>query len=106
MSRVRVSPAAADDARQAALYLRASRVRSAAEFTAAFRRAVADIRANPRTYPVVEDPIPGVEIREYLIAKFHYRVIFTLDGNEAAIVAVFHSSRRPGAWHHRLPPTV
>jgi plasmid stabilization system protein ParE len=55
-------------------------------------------------YPETEDSFSGVETRDYFIARFGYRVIYTFDGNEAVIVAVFHASRRPGAWHRRLAP--
>jgi plasmid stabilization system protein ParE len=104
MTTVRITPDAATDADQAAAYLEAARTKAGARFTTAFGRAVAAIRANPRMYPETEDSFSGVETRDYFIARFGYRVIYTCDGNEAVIVAVFHASRRPGAWHRRLAP--
>jgi plasmid stabilization system protein ParE len=100
---VRIDPAAYADVDAAAARLEAARPGAGARLTAAFRRAVAAILTQPRGWAEAADAPPGVEVREYFIARYQYRVIYTDDGSEAVIVAVFHAARRPGTWHRRLP---
>ena len=59
----------------------------------------------PRLYPLVDDGVPGLEIREYFIARFSQRVIYIMNGEDVLVVAVIHSDAREGAWHRNLPPT-
>jgi plasmid stabilization system protein ParE len=105
MTVVRVTPDAYADADAAAAGLETARTGYGARFTAAFRKAVSAIRAFPRMYPEADDSVPGVETREFFIARYGYRVIYTYDGTEAVVVAVVHAARRPGFWHRRLPDT-
>ena len=63
------------------------------------------IARNPRLYPLVEDGIPGREIREYFIVRFSQRVIYVMNDDDVLVVAVIHSDAREGAWHENLPQT-
>ncbi len=67
-----------------------------------FDRAVVAIGDRPRLHPPVDDDYPGLEAREFYESRFHQRIIFVIHNDEAFIVAVVHTSRRPGAWHRRL----
>ncbi len=78
--------------------------RHGADVRAEFERAAVAIAANPRMYSPVEDEYPGVEAREFLIARFSQRVIYTVEGESDRVIAVVHASRRPGSWHRRLTP--
>lgn len=70
------------------------------EVDAAFDR----ITQAPRLYPLVEDGVPGLEIREFFIKRFDQRVIYLVTGDDAFVVAVVHASRHEGSWHGSLPP--
>ncbi len=61
------------------------------------------IAANPRIYPLVEDGVPGREIREFFIDRFQQRVIYLMTGDDVLVVAVVHADRREGSWHRNLP---
>ena len=67
-----------------------------------FDRAIDAIADAPRLRPLVEDPHPDFEAREYLIRRFKQRVIFVIIDEEAFVITVVHASRRLSAWHRRL----
>lgn len=56
----------------------------------------------------VEDGMPvrgraaAVGARRLVLARFHYDVVFLLDGSDVTIVAYAHHARRPGYWRGRL----
>ena len=72
---------------------------------AAFLRAVAAIESNPRLYSLVEDELPGFEMREYFIENFQQRVIYHVGDKLIRVVAIVHASSRGGSWHRRLDAT-
>lgn len=105
--KVVIPPAAESDVAATAEYLvAAASADDAARFVAAFRRAVAAIRANPRTYPPTDDGPDGVETREYFIQRYQHRVIYMIANNRATIMSVIHARRRPGVWVSRLPNSL
>jgi plasmid stabilization system protein ParE len=65
---------------------------------------MARIGETPRLYPLVEDGVPGREIREYFIERFKQRVIYLMAGDDVMVIAVVHASSREGFWHSNLPP--
>lgn len=77
--------------------------RYGAEFENKVEQAIAKISENPRLHSLVEDGVPGHEIREYFIERFQQRVIYLVTGDDVLIVAVIHATRRPGAWQRNLP---
>jgi plasmid stabilization system protein ParE len=77
-----------------------------AEFEDEVEAAIVRIREMPRLYPLVQDGVPGLEIREYFIARFSQRVIYVMNGDDVLVVAVIHSDSREGAWHKNLPPSL
>lgn len=98
-----ISEAAREDAAAAIRVYNSKPGRHGAAFQAEFGHAVAAIASNPQLYPLVEDGIPGLEIREYFIERFRQRVIYLISGNDVLVVAVVHSNRREGTWHGNLP---
>jgi plasmid stabilization system protein ParE len=80
--------------------------RYGAEFEDEVEAAIARLGEHPRLYPLVEDGVPGREIREYFIARFSQRVIYVINGADVLVVAVIHSDAREGAWHKNLPPSL
>ena len=73
------------------------------EFLAEFLTALRAIETNPRLYSLAEDGVPGYEVREYFIARFKQRVIYSVTDTDALIISVVHAARRPGLWHRNLP---
>lgn len=79
-------------------------VTRAVAFHAALIDAVFDIRTQPQLYATADDAPSGVEVRNYVLLRFPYRVVYTVDNADISIVAVAHLRRRPGYWHRRLTP--
>jgi plasmid stabilization system protein ParE len=98
-----VSTRARADAETTIRFYNSKPERYGAAFQREFDRTIARIANNPRLYPLVEDGVPGREIREYFIARFSQRVIYLLNGDDGLVVAVIHSDAREGAWHSNLP---
>ena len=65
--------------------------------------ALVAIEQNPRLHPPVGDGRPGCEDREFYIARFKQRVIFTIMGEDVFVLCVVHASRKEGSWHRRVP---
>jgi plasmid stabilization system protein ParE len=97
-------PAAWREADDAIDWYAARSPRTGVRFTDAIDRAVDDIAANPRMYPLADDAPPGDEVRNLIMSRFPYRVVYLLNGTQVVIVAVAHTSRPPGYWHSRLAP--
>jgi len=76
----------------------AERSKQAAEgFEAEFTRVLEAIAASPERYPFCDD-----RHRFYLLKRYPFQVIYRVapDGR-LLIVAVAHTSRRPGYWSKR-----
>jgi len=81
----------------AALDWYATRGESAAlHFAAAMADAVQRVSREPGRFALID----GIH-RQARVKRFPYRLIFLVDGNMIAVVAVAHHSRRPGYWRHR-----
>jgi toxin ParE1/3/4 len=91
-------PAARREADDAIDWYAARSPRTGVRLADALDRAVDDIAASPRSHP------PGDEVRNLLLTRFPYRVVYLLQDDQTVIVAVAHTSRRPGYWHQRLVP--
>ena len=68
------------------------------------RRFLAEVRRaenNITQFPLSAEEIrPG--IRKRLLNKFRYALIYSLEQDELLILAVAHTSRRPGYWIDRV----
>ncbi len=76
----------------------ADRSKRAAEgFEAEFAKALEAIAANPDRYPLCDN-----RHRFYLLKGYPFQIIYRKPSKEQLlIVAVAHSSRRPGYWSDR-----
>ena len=99
---VRELPAALDDVKAAVAYLEWQRSGTGGRLVRAYENVVTQLERFPQFYPVVEDDPPPPEVRNALLYPFDYRVIYLVRPDEAVILAVAHTSRRPGHWHSRL----
>ncbi len=99
----RISAAADAEVTAAAVFYDSKPNRYGAAFKAEFAKAGRAIMANPQLYPLVDDGIPGREIREYFIKRFSQRVIYLIAGDDVLVVAIVHTDRPEGSWHGNLP---
>ena len=67
-----------------------------AEFVAEVEDAIATIEDNPTFYAELEDGI-----RRCLVNRFPYAILYSIETDHVLILAVMHTSRRPGYWHGR-----
>ncbi len=49
-------------------------------------------------YPTLETLPDGLPYRRLLLRKFRYAVVFVLHDDEAVVLAVVHTSRKPNYW--------
>ena len=68
----------------------------ASNFYAEFKRAREEIAAFPELWGAA-----GGGYRRKLLVRFPYGVIYRIEGDEILIVALAHTSRRPGYWRGR-----
>jgi len=65
-------------------------------FMNAMDAAVADIGSNPERWPLIRNGV-----RRRLLRQFPYALLYRVDPDEVAILAVMHLSRRPNYWSTR-----
>lgn len=104
MTPVRALEAAEEDLLLAADRLETDRRGWGGRLLAAYRRAVETAEQHARLFPTVDDPVPGYECRNAILERYNYRVVYAVLPTELLVVAVHHTSRRPGSWHRRVPP--
>ena len=61
------------------------------------REATSELRAEPQRWPVFEG-----RIRRYFLKKFRYVLLYAESQGSILVVAVMHSSRKPGYWKYRV----
>lgn len=66
-----------------------------------FERDLSDTVRLLTEYPLTGKSLSKL-VRKFPLHTFRYNVIYVLDGDEIAIVAVAHHRRRPGYWRGRL----
>ena len=96
MKSVRFHPEALAELIAAAQYLEDQSPRLGLDFIAAIERTSKRIQQ----FPDVGRPF-GRRLRRVLVPGFPYGIIYRNDGQRTLIVAVAHSSRRPGHWRSR-----
>jgi|GEM_PF-277463 len=68
--------------------------RAAVGFEAEFENALKAIAAHPERYPLCDD-----RHRFFLLKRYPFQIIYrSISGHQLLIVAVAHTSRRPGYW--------
>ena len=97
--RVDLHAEALDELEDAAAWYEARGVGLGLEFTAEIERVIAAIGERPLAFPqwVPEDPV-----RRALARRFPYAVFFDVEPDRAVVMAIAHTSRRPGYWGHRV----
>ena len=70
--------------------------RVALAFQAEYRTGIASIASDPSRHPTL-----GSERHFYLLKRFPYLIIYRILDDYVQILAVAHTSRRPGYWNSR-----
>ena len=73
-----------------------ARIGLGAEFEAEVEDAIATMEENPELYTESEDGI-----RRCLVSRFPYVLMYSIESDYILILAVMHTSRRPGYWRNR-----
>ena len=68
-----------------------------ASFLDAVQEAIDKVSSDPEAYQLV-----GKEIRQKLLRRFPYSILYAVDNDRIRIVAIAHHKRRPGYWKSRL----
>jgi plasmid stabilization system protein ParE len=102
--KLHISEAARDEINGIARWYDQQPSRYGSAFLDEIEAALLAIRATPRACGLAGDGRPGCEDREYYIARFKQRVIFTIMNETAYLLTVVHASRKEGRWQESLPP--
>ncbi len=93
---IRLHPEADAEGIEAAEHINADDRREAALFKEALREALRWARSEPLIFRCFEK-----DFRKLRIGKFRYLLIFRLRGDEVQVLAIAHTSRKPGHWKER-----
>ena len=91
-----VRPEAQTDIREAARWYEDREAGLGLRFIREIRTSLEHISHSPLRFPIVEE-----DVRRALLHKFPYSIYFVNESDAAAIIAVLHQHRRPGAWKSR-----
>lgn len=93
----RFHPEALAEFADAALYYSDRVPGLGADFANEIETAITAITADPLRSPVTED-----HVRRYLVRRFPYGLLYSIEADHVLLLAVMHLSREPGYWRHRL----
>ncbi|MBU2622989.1 MAG: type II toxin-antitoxin system RelE/ParE family toxin [Proteobacteria bacterium] len=62
--------------------------------------ALQKVAETPFQYRLIHKPF-----RRYLLPKFPYAIIFSIEPDHIRIIAVAHTKRKPGYWQRRIQTT-
>jgi plasmid stabilization system protein ParE len=102
--KLRVQPEANGDVTEAmSWFVRQHRFEVAGRLWRLWNAGLDAIEISPWTYPMVEDwPTIDPSIRNYLLPKYGYRIIYRVKDEDVLVVAFGRGRRKPGHWIDRL----
>jgi plasmid stabilization system protein ParE len=100
---VRVHPAAAEEAEAAVAWYEHEREGLGRALKDDFDNAAARLASGSEDGMPVRGRAAASGARRLILARFHYDIVFLLDGADVTIVAYAHHARRPGYWRDRWP---
>ena len=101
---IEIDSAASAEVEDAARWYEKERPGLGVEFLSEVDRAFATIARMPATWPVWPNlPVAlTTDVRRYLVKRFPFAVAYQARENRIVILAVAHTSRRPGYWIERI----
>lgn len=87
--------------REASLYYENKQQGLGARFLERVRRTLLAIGGDPQRFPAYEGRRLARRFRRARVSRFPYVVVFYSRQDKVVIVAVAHTSRRPGYWRNR-----
>ena len=97
MSKLVFLSAANEDLDHAINYYRLRSLVVARDFFNEVRRASTLLLDFPQACPIVRG-----EVRQKVLRRFPFSVLYMIDGDRVVVVAVMHHHRRPDYWHDRI----
>ncbi len=101
MNTVRFDPEARKEFLDAILYDERCQAGLGARFRVAIESATNQISNSPFVYRILQAPF-----RCYLIPKFPYYLIYSIEPDHIRVVAVAHNKRKPAYWTKRSTKRV
>lgn len=102
MKSARYHPAARDELRAAVLHDEAERPGRGALLEAAVSTLLRRVRRLPQSAPLWPGLPTTVEVRRALVRRHPYLLVYAALPDHIVIIAVAHTSRRPGYWVTRV----
>ena len=99
--KLRIDAAAREELREAAARYNLQRNGLGLEFLAEVDRGVQRIRRAPLQFPQLESVPEEPNVRRLLLKRFPFALIYEAREMEICILAIAHTSRRPGYWRGR-----
>lgn len=69
---------------------------------AEYQTVLENLERFPQLYGLVEDELPDREVRNAILDRLKYRIVYEVREAEVLVVAVLDTSRRENLWHSRL----
>lgn len=102
MKPARYHPAAREELRAAVRYGEVDRPGRGASLEAAVGHVLRRLRQLPRSAPRWPRLRSAFEIRRALVKRHPYLVIYAILPDQLVIIAIAHTSKRPGYWRDRI----
>jgi toxin ParE1/3/4 len=99
---VRYHPAARDELRAAVRYGEAERTGRGALLEAAVSQVLRRVRRLPRSAPRWSRLRGSFEVRKAVVKRHPYLVVYGILSEHIVILAIAHTSKKPGYWRERI----
>ncbi len=97
MNSVRFDPEAKEEFLEAILYYEECQAGLGTRFRVAIESASEQISGSPFVYRILQAPF-----RCYLVPKFPYYLIYSIEPDHIRIIALAHNKRKPAYWGKRF----
>jgi hypothetical protein len=101
---IEIKPDAQDDARREMLYYDRQQYGLGADFLPDLLDAYAVVERQPQSFGQVRHGKAGREIRQSVMPRFPYSVVYELLGPRIVVLAIIHHRRGARYWRRRLGP--
>ena len=101
MMTLRVLQTALNESERAVRWYEAQRPGLGAAFSIALEEALTAIESEPARYPGMDNPPRSRNIHFYLLSQYPYIIHYEMRADEILVLAISHTSRRPGYWLRR-----